>query len=131
MLLGCSSLAEAEAVETAAVAYKMSKILAITAARDFVRSQRQKQGCEFNVVYICPGYVQGAHELCENVEEFFTATSAGTLNIALGNNLGVPNVTSQIWVDDVARAHVVSLSSAEVRDGDVLVLVRNSWTGWK
>jgi nucleoside-diphosphate-sugar epimerase len=127
----CPSMAEAEAVETAGQAYKMSKILAITAARDFVRSQQRKQGCEFNVVYICPGYVQGAHELCENVEEFFTTTSAATLNVALGKNLGMPNVMSQIWVDDVARAHVVSLSSAEVRDGDVLVLVGNGGTGWK
>jgi nucleoside-diphosphate-sugar epimerase len=127
----CPSMAEAEAVETAGQAYKMSKILAITAARDFVRSQRQKQSCEFKVVYICPGYVQGAHELCENVEEFLTTTSAGTLNVALGRNVDMPNVMSQIWVDDVAKAHVISLSSAEVRDGDVLVLVGNNGVGWK
>jgi nucleoside-diphosphate-sugar epimerase len=126
----CPSIAEAEAVETAGQAYKMSKILAITAARDFLQSQRQKD-CQFDVVYICPGYVQGAHELCENVDDFFTTTSAGTLNVALGKNLGVPNVMSQIWIDDVARAHVVSLSSTEVKDGDILVLVGNSGMGWK
>lgn len=127
----CPSMAEAEAVDNAGQAYKMSKILAITAARDFLQLERQKQGRPFDVVYICPGYVQGAHELCENIDEFFTTTSAGTLNVALGKNLGVPNVMAQVWVEDVARAHVVSLSSTEVKDGDVLVLVGNSGMGWK
>jgi nucleoside-diphosphate-sugar epimerase len=126
----CPTMAEAEAVETAGVAYKTSKILAITAARDFMRSQQQEQDCKFTVVYVCPGYVQGAHELCENVDEFLATTSGATLNVALGKNVGVPNVTVQIWVDDVARAHILSLTSAEVKNGDVLVLVGNSGKGW-
>ena len=40
-------------------------------------------------------------------------------------------MTSQIWVDDVARAHVVSLPSVEVKDGDVLALAGNGWMGWR
>ena len=37
---------------------------------------------------------------------------------------------SQVWVEDVAKAHVVSLSSPNIKDGDVLVLVGNRGAGW-
>jgi len=131
----CPGPEEQDAVADPGQAYKMSKILAVTAARDFVREEREKRereggGSFFDLVFVCPGYVQGGYEICGSVEEFYTTTSAAMLNVALGKNLGVPNVASQVWVDDVARAHVVSLSSADIGDGDVLVLVGNGGKGW-
>lgn len=127
----CPSWEEAEAVPIAGQAYKMSKILAITAARDFMRSEQQKGDCSFSVVYTCPGYVQGAHELCKTVEELSTSTSVGTLRYALGGYEDAPPVMIQIWNDDVANAHITSLSSASIVDGDVLVLVGNGGRGWR
>ena len=126
----CPSMVEAEAVENAGQAYKMSKILAITAARDFVRAQQDQGVTHFSVVYICSGYVQGAHELCDSVEDSFLTTSGGTLNLAVGKSLPIP-VKSQIWVEDVAKAHVMSLTSSRIDDGDVLVLVGNDGQGWE
>lgn len=127
----CPSFDEAVAVETSNQAYKMSKILAITAARDFMRAKQESGGCQFSLVHVCPGYVEGSHELCRNVNELDNTTNDATLDIALGRKLELPNITSQIWVGDVARAHVEALTSEAVHDGDVLVLVGNGGKGWQ
>lgn len=123
----CPSIEEAEAVQIAGQAYKMSKILAVTAAREFMRSER----CHFSTVYTCPGYVQGAHELTNTVDDLATTTSVGTLSFATGAYQDAPNVDIQIWIDDVANAHIASLSSEQIVDGDVLVLVGNGGQGWR
>lgn len=125
----CPSEDEVALIQNAGQAYKTSKILAITAARDTVARHRANGVHHFDVFYVCPGYVQGAHELCDNVEDYFLTTSGGTLNLAVGKSLPIP-VMSQIWVEDVAKAHVVGLTSSEVRDDDVLVLVGNEGKGW-
>jgi nucleoside-diphosphate-sugar epimerase len=126
----CPTWEEAMAMETAGQAYKASKILAVNATKEFMRSYRSKSTAPFSVVYACPGYVQGSHELCSSIDDFFTTTSGGTLSVAAGKPLAI-NVMSQVWVEDVARAHVVSLSSKEVHDEDVLVLVGNGGKGWE
>ena len=126
----CPSEEEVGAIQNAGQAYKTSKILAITATRKAVAKHRANGVHHFGVFYVCPGYVQGAHELCDNVEDYFLTTSGGTLNLAMGKSLPIP-VMSQIWVEDVAKAHVVGLTSPEVRDDDVLVLVGNEGKGWE
>ncbi|KAJ4286694.1 hypothetical protein N0V90_012946 [Kalmusia sp. IMI 367209] len=121
----CPTEEEADATTVPGQAYKTSKILAVSAAQKFMREE--KRG--FDVVYACPGYVQGAHELAGSVEELLTSTSQATVDTARGRGLGwpplAPNVTSQIWVEDVARAHVDALASADVKANDVLVLAGN------
>lgn len=125
----CPSWEEIEAVKIPGQAYKESKILAITAARDFMKSQHANNAVHFSVVHICPGYVQGSHELCSTLDELLATTSRATVDLILGNDIRI-NVKSQIWVEDVARAHVAILTSADVGDGDVLVLAGNSGAGW-
>ncbi|KAL1613219.1 hypothetical protein SLS60_001451 [Paraconiothyrium brasiliense] len=121
----CPSDEEADAVTSPGQAYKESKILAVTAALKFMREEERG----FDVVIACPGYVQGAHELAGSVEELRTSTSQATVDIATGTDLGMPPLApplhNQIWVEDVARAHVEALESGNVKANDVLVLSGN------
>ncbi|KAJ4358690.1 uncharacterized protein N0V89_003274 [Didymosphaeria variabile] len=121
----CPSDEEADAVTIAGQAYKESKILAVSAAQKFMREG--KRG--FDVVIACPGYVQGAHELAGSVEDLMTSTSRATVDIATGTDLGMPPLApplhNQIWVEDVARAHVETLQNGNVKSNEVLVLSGN------
>jgi nucleoside-diphosphate-sugar epimerase len=121
----CPSDEEADAMAVPGLAYKTSKILAVTAARKFMGEEERG----FDVVIACPGYVQGAHELAGGVEELRTSTSQATVDIAMGEELGMPPLApplhNQIWVEDVAKAHVEALTSANVKANDVLVLTGN------
>ncbi|KAF2438837.1 NAD(P)-binding protein, partial [Karstenula rhodostoma CBS 690.94] len=121
----CPTASEADAVTVPGVAYKTSKILAVTAAQTFMGEGERG----FDIVIACPGYVQGAHELASNVEELRSSTSQATVDIATGQDLGAPPLApplhNQIWVEDVARAHVEALTNANVKANDVLVLTGN------
>lgn len=121
----CPSPVEVAATTAPSVAYKTSKILAVTAARDFMAEQARG----FDMVLACPGYVQGAHLLAGSTEELRTSTSQATVDIAMGTPLGMPPLApplqNQIWVEDVARAQVDALSNANVKANDVLVLTGN------
>lgn len=128
----CPSMEQANAVQDAHQAYGMSKILQLTAAQRFMTDEKP----DFDVVYVCPGYVQGSHEMSQSVDEFSRTTSEATINVARGKKLGAPPlappVNCQIWVEDVARAHVESLNPTKIEGGDVLVLagdLQNS-AGW-
>lgn len=127
----CPTMEQAEAVTDAYQAYNMSKILAISAANEYMKEARRG----FGIVHVCPGYVQGSHELCENLDDLMRTTSRATVDVAKGVKLGAPpaapHVSCAIWVEDVARAHVVALGSGKVKDGDVLVLVGNDGKGWE
>ena len=118
----CPSDEETDAVTIPGQAYKTSKILAVTAAQKFMAEEAR----DFDIVIACPGYVQGAHELARSVEELRTSTSQATVDIAVGTALGMPPLApplhNQIWVEDVARAHVEALSCPNVKANDVLVL---------
>lgn len=117
----CPTDEEADGMTVPGLAYKTSKILAVTAARKFMEEERP-----FDMVVACPGYVQGAHELASTAEELRTSTSQATVDIAMGGELGMPPLApplfNQIWVEDVARAHVEALENDKVLANDVLVL---------
>ncbi|OAG06665.1 NAD(P)-binding protein [Paraphaeosphaeria sporulosa] len=129
----CPTDEEADAMTVPGVAYKTSKILAVSAAQKFM--EEEDRG--FDMVITCPGYVQGAHELAGSVEELRTSTSQATVDIATGQELGMPPLApplyNQIWVEDVARAHVEALANANVKADDVLVLAGNGphSTSWE
>ncbi|KAF9735582.1 hypothetical protein PMIN06_000567 [Paraphaeosphaeria minitans] len=129
----CPTDEEADAMTVPGLAYKTSKILAVAAAQRFMGEQERG----FDIVIACPGYVQGAHELAGSVEELGTSTSQATVDIATGQELGMPPLApplhNQIWVEDVARAHVEALANANVKTNDVLVLAGNGphSTSWE
>jgi len=121
----CPSMEEALAVPIVGLAYKESKILALHAAMRFV----EEENPPFGLFVVCPGYVQGRHELCESVEEVRRCTAGATLDVATGGELGAPprfpHVTTQVWVGDVARAHVDGLALRDVKQNEVFVLAGN------
>jgi nucleoside-diphosphate-sugar epimerase len=121
----CPSDEEADAMTVPGLAYKTSKILAVAAAQKFMGEEERG----FDIVIACPGYVQGAHELAGSVGELKTSTSRATVDIATGEELGMPPLApplhNQIWVEDVAKAHVEALANANVKANDVLVLTGN------
>lgn len=129
----CPTDEEADAMAVPGLAYKTSKILAVAAAQRFMAEGDRG----FDIVIACPGYVQGAHELASSVEELRTSTSQATVDIATGQGLGLPPLApplhNQIWVEDVARAYVEALASANVKANDVLVLAGNGQhsTSWQ
>ena len=123
-LKSAPSMAEAEAVPSGVEAYEVSKVLSIQAARSYV----SKRGTSYDTIFICPGYVQGVNELHSSAEDMMASSNEGTLNALLGNVAPYAKPGVLVWLDDVAKAHVVSISEAydvTDRNGDVLLLVGN------
>ena len=107
----------------------MSKILAHAAADEFL----QKNRAHFDVIRVLPGYIQGANELYTSAEQMrdnkSLGSNEGTMNTALGNVVGHPRITSQVFLDDVAKAHVLGLRSDVVDHLDNLLVVGSGGDG--
>lgn len=102
-------------------AYVVSKVLAHDAATQFVKKNNPK----FRLIRVLPGYVQGPHELIQNEQEFFTGSNEGTINAVIGNLSPEPKPNSQVWLEDVAKAHVLALDPKVGKDGAEFVMVGN------
>ena len=124
------TLEEAENVETPSSAYQYSKILSYDAAKRYIDKNKSTLG--FDTAFVLPGYVQGPNELLTKEVEIYTGSNEGTLNAVRGNVADYPKTTSQVWLDDAARAHVVALTSENVVNGDLLVVVSQGggWVPW-
>ncbi|KAK5107159.1 hypothetical protein LTR62_001684 [Meristemomyces frigidus] len=110
-----------------AYAYVYSKVMAHRAADDFMREHKD---AHFDIVRCLPGYIQGANELAAAPEEVGNGSNEGTYNAALGNIIPDQKPTAQIYLDDIAEAHVVALSKDRVPGGTNLVCVANGGKGW-
>ncbi len=108
------------------MAYAMSKAMAHHAGNDFM----EKNKPNFSLVRVLPGYIQGANELYVSADQMrddaVTGSNEGTMNTALGRPVGHPRVTHQVFLDDVARAHVLALKEDVAKDGDNLLVVGNA-----
>lgn len=84
---------------------------------------------QFDLIRVLPGYIQGANELYTSAEQMrdpaVLGSNEGTMNTALGNKAGYPRITSQVFLDDVAKAHVFALKPEVAKDGDNLLVVAN------
>lgn len=105
--------------------YAVSKMLAHAAGNKFVEDHK----VQFDLIRVLPGYVQGANELYESADEMrdFDSGSSneGTLRTALGAVVGSPRVTHQVFLDDVANAHVLALKPEVAKHLDNLLVVGN------
>ena len=115
------TLQEAEEVQNAPMAYATSKALSLDAAKRFM--EENKESVSFDTAFVIPGFIQGRNELFSTEAEIYTTTNEGTLKAVTGNPTTYTKVTSQVWLDDAARAHVVALSSTKVVNGDILLIV--------
>lgn len=116
----------------AGLAYQASKVLSHAAGTDFMKERRPK----FELVRVLPGYIQGANELYTSAEQMrdpaVLGSNEGTMNTAFGNKAGFPRITAQVFLDDVAKAHVFALKPEVAKNGDNLLVVGNGGdsTSW-
>ncbi|KAK1060053.1 hypothetical protein LTR12_011986 [Friedmanniomyces endolithicus] len=84
------------------VAYVQSKIAALKEGEAWV----EKHKPQFDVIHIHPSFVGGRNDLAQNVEELCTGTNPSKDS----DEYAGPRVANYIDVDDVAKAHVLSLN---------------------
>lgn len=112
------------------VAYTVSKILAHVAADEFM----EKSKPHFSLVRVMPGFIQGGNELYKNAAEMrdpkILGSDAGIMLTALAMSAGGgPRPTHQVLINDVAKAHVLSLDSKLAKNGDNFILAANDGVG--
>lgn len=110
-----------------------SHVLRYAAASKFV----QENKCQFDLIRIISGYIQGRNELyisAEQMEDFAAlGSNEGTMYTALGKAVGFPKLTHQVFLDDVAKAHIVALQPERAHHLENFILVGNggqcvAWT---
>ena len=106
-------------------AYTISKVLAHNAADEFVKSNK----VGFDLVRVLPGYTQGQNELHHTRAEMMTGTNGALLGTALGQKQDGPKLTAQVFLDDVARAHVLALKPEIAKHKDNLIVAGNGGVG--
>jgi nucleoside-diphosphate-sugar epimerase len=116
-----------KSVTQAPMAYVFSKTLAHRAVNDWIT---EHPDAHFDVVRVLPAYTQGANELATTPEGLGEGSNEGVYNLALGNILPFPKPSNQVYLDDVAQAHVTALNRGKVPGGRVLIIVSNNGQGW-
>lgn len=88
----------------------------------------------FDLVNILSGYIQGRNELynhVEDMEEIATlGSNEGVMYTALGKSLGFPRLTHQVFLDDVATAHVVALQRSKHLNNFIVAGNEGRGTPW-
>ena len=114
---------------SAGQAYPVSKLLAHLAATEFV----EKNKVHFDLIRMLPGYMQGANELYGSAEDMRDprklGSNSGIMLTALGMKAGGPRPTHQVFLDDVAKAHVLALWPGVAKHGDNFLLAANDGVG--
>ncbi|OAL04207.1 NAD dependent epimerase/dehydratase [Phaeosphaeriaceae sp. SRC1lsM3a] len=88
------------------VAYVASKIAALKAAEAWV----EKEKPDFELIHIHPSYVGGRNDQTRSLGDFVYGTNGYFLSTVLGQSSTEPRLATYVHVDDVAKAHVGSLS---------------------
>lgn len=106
-------------------AFTNSKIIAYETAMAFAKQRKPN----FDLVHVLPGYMQGASELHERVEDMQKDFNQATIDAALGNINGTPKMTAQVLLQDVAGVLVLALNPKSVHSMKNLVVVSNHGQG--
>lgn len=85
-------------------AYAASKSIAIDTAEAYSKTNKPS----FGVVFIVPSFVFGPNKLSKTVEDFNSGSNAIMLKYLVGTSKD-PLLTVSVHIDDVAKAHVLSL----------------------
>jgi nucleoside-diphosphate-sugar epimerase len=110
----------------APLAYQLSKVLAHYRSTEYVENNH----VSYDLIRVLPGYIQGANELYTSADAMrdgaTLGSNEGTMRTALGlNSDDARRVTMQVFLDDVAEAHVLALKSDKVKNMDNLLVVGN------
>ena len=85
-------------------AYGAGKVAALNATEQHLQTQTP----HFDINHIAPAFVVGKHELASNRAEIVAGTNRAALRHVLGSDIG-PTPSTSVFVDDVARMHVLAL----------------------
>lgn len=86
-------------------AYGASKVAAFNATEEYVRTQKP----HFDINHIGPAFVIGKNELASNRAEVLAGTNRAALGHVVGSE-GGPTPSTSVFVDDVAKMHVLALN---------------------
>ena len=85
-------------------AYGASKVAALNATEEYVRTRKP----HFDINHIGPAFVIGENELAGNRAEILAGTNKAALGHVVGSTIG-PTPSTSVFVDDVAKMHVLAL----------------------
>ena len=107
-------------------AYGASKVAALNATEEYVRTQKP----HFDINHIAPSFTIGRHELADTRAEILAGTNGAALGHVLGSEIG-PTPSTSVFLDDVARMHVLALDP-KVQGGQFFLGVsEGSNTRWE
>ncbi|MCJ1399447.1 hypothetical protein MMC11_002649 [Xylographa trunciseda] len=86
-------------------AYAASKVGALLATQDFVKENNPG----FDVINMMPSFIVGKNELVTKVEEITSGTNGAALGQVLGVKNPYPNPSTTVFVNDIAKLHVLAL----------------------
>ena len=85
-------------------AYGAGKVAALNATEKYLQNVKP----HFDINHIAPGFVIGKQELARNRAEVVAGTNGAALGHILGSDIG-PTPSTSVFVDDIARMHVLAL----------------------
>lgn len=85
-------------------AYGAGKVAALNATEKHLETLKP----HFDINHIAPAFVIGKHELARNRAEVVAGTNGAALGHVLGSDIG-PTPSTSVFVNDVARMHVLAL----------------------
>ena len=85
-------------------AYGASKVAALNATEEYMRTAN----LPFDINHISPAFVIGKNELATTRAEVLAGTNRAALGHVLGSDYG-PTPSTSVFVDDVAKMHVLAL----------------------
>ena len=86
-------------------AYGASKVAALNATEEYIRTQKP----HFDINHVGPSFVIGQNELASNRAEAIAGTNAAAFGHVVGSDSG-PTPSTSVFVDDVAKMHVLALN---------------------
>ena len=107
-------------------AYGAGKVAALNATEEFVRTQKP----HFDINHIGPGFVIGKNELAGTRAEVLAGTNRAALAPVLGIAYG-PTPSTSVFVDDVAKLHVLALDPKIPGGQFFLAVSERSNTRWE
>jgi nucleoside-diphosphate-sugar epimerase len=109
------------------VAYVASKIAALKAAEAWVAKEKP----HFDVIHIHPSYVGGRNDQTRSIADFVYGTNSYFLSVVLGQSSTESRLASYVHVDDVAKAHVGSLSPSITGNQSFLLSNTGDEAAWE
>jgi nucleoside-diphosphate-sugar epimerase len=107
------------------VAYVASKTSAFLQSKQWIQDHTPA----FDVVNLCPTYVQGRNELATSPTDLMTTSNVLFLRMALGlaPKDSPAEVASVVHIDDVAAVHIAALQKTRIPAGEYLFGQQVQW----